>query len=342
MTFTFPILTLSKGGAQRVLAEITNQLTKRGHRVVILMPIGGAVEYPVDSELLRIERDVLSESDYPAADVIVSNYYLTVPSAIAASERGKGTHVRYSLCYEPPILPQSTTSYSSYHETDRLIVVSHWQKELMRLLYGIESPVAPPGVGPAFVNQKRRNGKSRVTISAILRMPESYTAHRGQEYLVQELDRIAESHPEIEIRYITPFSEYVASPTLQRMSVDNQHRFLTPADDAALAACYNQADIFVTPSTYESFGMPGLEAMKCGAALVAIYSGGNAEYCRSEENSLISYLHERRLREDIVRLIEDAELRNRLAAQGEHDAKSFTWERSGDLFEEAIRQFVPA
>jgi len=340
VTFTFPILTLCKGGAQRLLVEITNSLARKGHGVTILMPNNGVVEYPVESEIRRTGGAILSERDYPAADVIVSNYYLTISSAVAASERGKGTHVRYSLCYEPPVLPDNVNSYPSYHETNRLIVISDWQKELMRLLYGIESFVVPPGVDSVFSNHNGRSARPRLTIAAVLRIPEGYSLHRGQEYLIEELDRIKESHPQIEVQYITPPNEFAASPTLLRMSASNRYRFFTPADDLALAAYYNRADIFVTPSTYESFGMPGLEAMRCGAALVAIYSGGNMDYCRPEENCLISYRHERRLRGDILRLIEDAPLRERIAAAGERDAKGWTWERSSDLFVDAVQRLV--
>ena len=53
MRFTFPILTLSHGGAQRMLVEITNGLTAMGHQVSILMPIDGTISYDVHSTILR-------------------------------------------------------------------------------------------------------------------------------------------------------------------------------------------------------------------------------------------------------------------------------------------------
>lgn len=341
MTLTFPILTLCKGGAQRVLAEITNRMTRKGHNVTILMPETGTVEYEVESEVRRVKGAGIAEGDYPAGDVIVSNYFTTVAAAQAASERGKGKHVRYSLCFEPPILPDNSKSYSSYLETGSLIVVSQWQSDLMRLLYGIDCLVVPPGVDEIFINRNARVSKSHLTISAILRRPEGgFALHRGQEYLIAELDRILSLRANVQVHYITPPCEYASSPTLQRMGGTGKYRFFAPADDVELAACYNLADIFVTPSTYESFCMPGLEAMRCGAALAAIYCGGNMDYCKPEENCVLSYRHERRLGDDILRLTDDSALRARIATQGERDAREWTWERSADLFETALQSLL--
>jgi glycosyltransferase involved in cell wall biosynthesis len=339
---TFPVLTLCKGGAQRVLAEIANRMTRRGHQVIVLMPEAGAIEYPVESEIRRLKRPHIIEEDYPTADVIVSNYFTTVAAAQAASERGKGKHVRYSLCFEPPVLPENSKSYSSYLETSRLIVVSQWQSDLMQLLYGINSLVVPPGVDDIFANRNGRVSKSHLTISAILRRPEGFALHRGQEYLIAELDRILSLRADVQVHYITPPFEYASSPTLQRMSGTGRYRFFAPADDVELAACYNLADVFVTPSTYESFCMPGLEAMRAGAALVAIYCGGNMDYCRPNTNCVLSYRHERRLGDDILLLLDDSAMRARIAAQGERDAREWTWERSADLFEAALHSLEGA
>ena len=128
MRLTFPILTLSHGGAQRMLVELTNGLTAMGHQVTILMPVDGVVSYDVRSTLIRSTHMELQEQDYPSGDVIVSNFHTTVPTSQAASNQGKGIHVRLSLCYEPPFLPDSSLSFPSYHVTEHLIVLSHWQQ----------------------------------------------------------------------------------------------------------------------------------------------------------------------------------------------------------------------
>lgn len=80
--------------------------------------------------------------------------------------------------------------------------------------------------------------------------------------------------------------------------------------------------------------------MKCGAALVSTYNGGNLDYCLHEENALVSYRFENRLSHDILRLVNDRSLRNRLALEGEKEAKNWTWERSITTFEKAINEML--
>lgn len=90
MRLTFPVLTLSKGGAQRMLAELANRLAEIGHEVVVLMPGGSPVEYEMKCPVVFSSDGMLSENDFPYGDIIISNYYTTVPVAQRASEQGKG------------------------------------------------------------------------------------------------------------------------------------------------------------------------------------------------------------------------------------------------------------
>ena len=79
---------------------------------------------------------------------------------------------------------------------------------------------------------------------------------------------------------------------------------------AGVAALMRQVDIVVEPSEYQGFGLPGLEAMACGAALVSTACRGPAEYIVHEHNALMVPHDD--LEDAVVRLIEDADLRRRL------------------------------
>lgn len=281
MRFTFPILTLCIGGAQRVLAEVTNGLVNMGHDVTILMPTQGEVEYPVRARIVRTPDSVIHAEDYPDADVIVSNYYTTVPSAAAASANGKGVHVRFPLCYEPTFLPDNHITFDSYHLTDKFIVLSRWQQQILQLNHGIEARIAPVGVSDVFHNDHRREHHSTTHVTAIVRHAEgTWSWHRQQPYLVRELERVCQERPDTVINLICPRKELDLSSTLQHLRDQGRFRFHSPETDEELCSVYNDTDIFVSASVYDSASMPGLEAMKCGAAVVTTYSGGNADYCR--------------------------------------------------------------
>ena len=79
--------------------------------------------------------------------------------------------------------------------------------------------------------------------------------------------------------------------------------------------------------------------MKCGAALVTTYNGGNLEYCRHEENALMSYRYQNRLGR-YSSLDPEPSLTNPLAQAGEKEAIKWTWERSVTTFEQALQQMI--
>ncbi|WP_310551362.1 glycosyltransferase family 4 protein [Paenibacillus glufosinatiresistens] len=341
MRIVFPVLTLCRGGAQRMLAELTNRLSYRGHEVILLMPPQGVVEYPVSSPI-RVTDGALKAEDFPKADLIVSNFYTTVPLAESAAAAGKGVHARLALCYEPVFLPDNTRSFASYHATPHLFVLSRWQQEIVRLHHGIKGRIVPIGVDGLFTNLGLRTQPGRrLTVSAIVRRPEGgFSGHREQEYLLRELRRIKHTRPDTEVMLMMPPGELAESPELQALSREESFTVRTPADDRELCYHYNESHIFVSASTYDSGSLPGLEAMRCGAALVCVYSGGNLEYSHTRRNCLMSYRYEERLGADVLRLLEQPGLRSELAARGERDSRRFTWERSADLFERGLLQVL--
>lgn len=325
-----------------MLVELTNGLTAIGHQVVILMPLGGDISYEVHSTVLRTSYTVLRETDFPVSDIIVSNFYTTVPVSEAASRNGKGIHVRLSLCYEPLFLPENERSFPTYHITDKLIVLSEWQQKLIMLNHGITGSIVPVGISSSFNNRHiRQRLQEPLNVTAILRKVENgFSWHREQDYLVQQLDMVKQLAPEVIINFISPPDEFYSSDSLQAMKASGKYRFFTPQDDEELGYHYNGADIFVSSSIFDTGSLPGLEAMRCGAALVTVYSGGNLEYARHEVNCLLSYRYENRLAQDVLRLIQDQDLRTRLAVQGEADSAGWTWENSVRAMEQAILSFT--
>lgn len=342
MRLVFPVLTLSRGGAQRMLTELANRLAVIGHEVVVLMPSNGIVEYEMKCPIITAPRTMLTEDDFPYSDVIISNYYTTVPIAERASRQGKGLHLRMALCYEPAFLPDNTRSFSSYHITRNLLVLSRWQQEIIRINHGIKGRIVPVGVNANFRNMHLRDAPGRpLVISAIMRRPEGgFSGHREQDYLLEQLDMVKDLHPEVSIYMIIPPAEYAASISLQKRLGGGRYQVRTPGNDEELAYHYNESDIFVSSSTHDTGSLPGLEAMRCGAALVTVYSGGNREYGLHGQNCLMSYRYENRLAVDIDTLINDKELRQRLAARGEEDSWRFTWERSAEIFQAELFELV--
>ena len=101
------------------------------------------------------------------------------------------------------------------------------------------------------------------------------------------------------------------------------------ASDSRLVTLYNQTKIFVVGSHFEGWGLPGMEAMACGAALVSTDNGGVQSYATHNINALLSSVRDpEALRTHIELLLKDEEKRIQLAREGLKVQSRFTWERS--------------
>ncbi len=109
----------------------------------------------------------------------------------------------------------------------------------------------------------------------------------------------------------------------------------------ALAQLYASCDVFVSASWWESFGLPPLEAMACGAPVVLTDSRGVREYARSGENCvLVPPRDPARLAESIEQVLRDPVRAERLRMSGPPTAARFTWEAAVARFEQALTQAV--
>ena len=109
--------------------------------------------------------------------------------------------------------------------------------------------------------------------------------------------------------------------------------FLKPSCDSEIAQTYQSSEIFISTSWWEGFGLPPLEAMACGCAVICSDSGGVNEFARPNENCLMfSPKNESELKSLLMRLIDNENLRKTLSLQGVETAKKFTWKASAEQF----------
>ncbi len=111
--------------------------------------------------------------------------------------------------------------------------------------------------------------------------------------------------------------------------------------DADLPALYAGSTLFVLPSLYEGFGLPLLEAMASGAAVVASRTGalpevgGNAARYFDPENP-------EEMAHVIARCLRDEDLRDAMRVAGREQVARFSWERTAQetaqLYQEVMEQ----
>ncbi len=87
--------------------------------------------------------------------------------------------------------------------------------------------------------------------------------------------------------------------------------------------CLAAADVFVFGSQTETQGMVVIEAMAAGTAVVAVNAGGVADAVRDDETGVLVPPVPDALAESVVHLLNNASLRERLAARGKEAASEY-------------------
>lgn len=119
-------------------------------------------------------------------------------------------------------------------------------------------------------------------------------------------------------------------------------KWLGYVSDAELRALYEGAMCFVFPSIYEGFGIPPLEAMQCGCPVLAARAASIPEVC----GDAAIYFDPRdpaALAQLLLKVADDASLRNTLKQKGLARAQQFTWKRvAQELAHHGLLEGLPA
>jgi glycosyltransferase involved in cell wall biosynthesis len=98
-------------------------------------------------------------------------------------------------------------------------------------------------------------------------------------------------------------------------------------DDKDLPALYSGAMLFAFPSFYEGFGLPVLEAMKCGVPVVCSNASSLPEIA-GNACLMVDPTSEKEMTEAILGIFESETLRNELSAKGLAKAEQFSWAKT--------------
>lgn len=110
--------------------------------------------------------------------------------------------------------------------------------------------------------------------------------------------------------------------------------------DAALIELYNLCTVFAYPSFYEGFGLPVLEAMACGAPVIASNATSLPEVVACPE-ALFDPHHDDDVARALHRVLTDAGFRTALAAHGLRRAAAYSWQGSARRALDAMRAAAP-
>jgi glycosyltransferase involved in cell wall biosynthesis len=114
---------------------------------------------------------------------------------------------------------------------------------------------------------------------------------------------------------------------VEALTLEEQVAFLHGVPDADLPALYNGAAVLVTPSFYEGFGLPALEAMACGTPVVVSDRGSLPEVV-GPAGMLVDPEAPESIAAGLAAVLDDPEGQRQLERAGLAQAATFSWERT--------------
>lgn len=110
-----------------------------------------------------------------------------------------------------------------------------------------------------------------------------------------------------------------------------------PEED--LLACYRACKLFVFPSWHEGFGLPALEAMQCGKAVIASNTSSLPEVM-GRDDSLFDPFDTSAISKKMAQVLSDDAFRAELERHGLEQARKFSWDASARKAWQALEASV--
>jgi glycosyltransferase involved in cell wall biosynthesis len=325
-------------GGVRAIVGYADRLARRGHDVELQVPAKRAARAWWRNVRRRgpaFVGDLAARVRWVAgwnagrlrdADVLVATAWRSAP-VVAAADARCGEKFYLIQHYESLYHGAPETVDATYRLPLRKIVISTWLREVMRERFGADAEVLVTPVDRGLfhpVPASPRHGAPRV-----LMLHHDYE-WKGVADGMEAVARVRRRGAELVLvgfgvkppRRPLPYDEFHADPP-----------------QTALASLYGGCDVYLCPSWDEGLGMPAMEAMACGAALVTYDNGGCRDYARDGDTGLVARRRDvDDLADKLARLVTDGALRRRLADAGRDlVTRSFEWDAAVERLERVFR-----
>ncbi len=333
----FPV-TKPVGGA-KVMYEYANRLARRGHKVTLLHPIARpykrsstpgwlkrilfAMRGVARPRWFHLHREVASKiipsaeaRHIPDADASICTWW-EMAFMLDRWPATKGAKFNLIQDYEVWSGHEDLVKQSYRLPLTHICISRHLQK-----LVATES-----GQNPVYLPNAVDTEKFRQTLNPRERSPHSvimlYSTEprKGTAHGLDALDFLKKKLPDLRA---TLFG------VVDAIGLPEWIKYHKRPDD--LVALYNEHAVFMSPSVSEGWGLPCVEAMCCGCAVVCTDIGGHRDYGIHEQTALlVAPGNPAEMAATAERLMEDRPLRLKLAVQGaEHIKRTFDWEHNTD------------
>lgn len=219
-------------------------------------------------------------------------------------------------------------------DDDKISVVYPGIREQFRVL-----PAGPQLAGAqAYLRERRIEGPFILFVGQI-------EPRKNLERLVAALplleQRLGRSVPLLIVGGQYYFNQQSVEQAAHRAGVAERVHFTGVVDDDLLVALYTLCSVHVLPSTHEGFGLTLLEAMACGAPIVAARAGSLPEVVGNTAVLVDPYSVES-IADGLAQVLGSATYAAHLRAAGGARVRSFSWQQAAsqtiDIFGQVIER----
>lgn len=269
---------------------------------------------------------IYKDKDVPLCDYLVATAYATASLVSKQAARKKIYFIQGFEAWDGRTVNEIKESYRLGMEN---IVIAKWLKQIVDESCGSDnSTIIPNGIDMQEFSVDIPPEKRNVKRICMLYHQGEY---KGSKYGIQVL---------LELKKIYPDLQAILFGVPERpKGLPAWIEYIQNASSVQLRKIYNDSQVFLYPALAEGFGLTCVESMACGCALCVTDYLGAHEFAMAGQNALISPVKDvGTMVKNACKLLEDTDVRCRLARQGMAKAKEFNWDTTIDAFEKKLRQ----
>jgi len=209
--------------------------------------------------------------------------------------------------------------------------------------------VIPNGINIKEVTTPLTREKSREILglpqnSEIILFFGSLVEYKGPDILLKAFKKVKNVVPNAKLIFAgRGHMDSQLKETAKQMNISKDVIFTGFVEDNVKPLYYKAADVFCLPSTTlaESFGIVNLEAMAAGIPIVSSNLGGIPDIVKNGENGLLSKPYDvEMLAENLIKLLENDNLRVEMGKTGLKLVKNYTWDEVTTKTEKLYRELL--
>jgi glycosyltransferase involved in cell wall biosynthesis len=299
------------GGIKRFF-ELGNQFIQMGHSMTLFTPEGEHADW------FKFTGNIASHSSINehCLDAIFFTELSLLPLVLKANARRKVYYI---------VNPSVNLGKIKKYKEIEFFANSGNLLNKSRVKYGIEAFPALGGINIENFSVKKRqalNSSSPFTIMAYGRIAEG---RKGTMFVVRACERLYKLGFKVNLlMFDTP-----VTPNIQK-AIDSFHtrvpyEFILNHPVEKNVELYHKADIFVAPEKKTGYANTVVEAMASGIPVIATTSGTH-DVLFHEKTGLVVSRNSRRIRNAIIKLIQNNELCNELTHNARKTVENFSWD----------------